>query len=655
MQEHGGLDVQTYDQDLALELFEVLKPTALGSKAGDLDSLLSGGEIGVEQFLIAFFRVVQPFSDMMSDLLRVFEKAGIKHGKVNLQVRFHFDEQTSPLDFDLKHFRQWQEEWQRVAGIFLVNLWSYDALWKLNGVVRQMDASVRDEQMQDWLNQYRGSEGQSARMSGEEPLPPKSGVAELDAAFERMWSIWLTVVRESKRHGPERKELNRLWRENRNRRQDAVAMEGEPGDGDYGPCYPSEEYRELWPLELLGMLDSDLWAASLAQGAYAKAEEIRNLQEPQQSAEARALNEKLIAIFASLGVAEVSGEWLQRSLLDFLSLPVWKQRHELYSAWIMTQILGAMRDEDAEIHSVDGRLLFEFKPTHLATFASRQPHLHLMAEVRSSLANPLGTGRKKSVQPDYSLIPSPITSPECSLMEVECKQYVKAARKKFAHALSDYARARPLAQIVLVNYGPASDGILDAVEADVRVRTRILGGMRPRSEPAQSTFARWVRESVVSSFANFGVVRTNSNPLPSQHFGMAGEIRLKWKSAPRDLDLHLTIKVGGQTTEISYTAKGDTSNDPWAQLDHDDTSGQGVETIQITKWLKASYLCAVHNYSGEAPLAESGAKLTFILGGQQFQFTCPSAGSGCWWEVFSYTPSEDKLVALDRITESLGE
>lgn len=46
LQEHGGLDVQTYDQDLALELFEVLKPTALGSKAGDLDSLLSGGEIG---------------------------------------------------------------------------------------------------------------------------------------------------------------------------------------------------------------------------------------------------------------------------------------------------------------------------------------------------------------------------------------------------------------------------------------------------------------------------------------------------------------------------------------------------------------------------------------------------------------------------------
>ncbi len=653
LQEQGGIELRNYDQGLSFKLFKTLEETAPDTGAGDLDSLLASGAITVEDFLVAFFRATQPFSDMMSDLLRMFEKAGIKHGKQNMDVRFHFDKKSKPLDFNLEHFRHWQEVWQRVAESFLVSLWTDEALWNINRAVYQPETRINDPQMRAWLEEYQGTDIRPPSLSAREPPAPKSGVAELDAAFERLWDLWLTVVRKSRRHGPEREELARRWRENNNCASSVSSNERAPERGESDPRYPSEKYRALWPLNLLGGLDSDHWAASVAQGSYAKAEAIQRLPEPQRSAEAKTVHEKLTAVFADLGTAKVTGESLRRTLLDFLSLPVWKQRHELYSAWIMTQILAALHEDMTEIHAVNNRLLFEFRPTHLATMASRQPHLHLMAEVRSPLTNPLGLGRKGSIQPDYSLVPSPITSPECSLLEVECKQYLKAARKKFAHALSDYARGRPRAQIVLVNYGPANDSILESVEPDVRSRTRILGEMLPRSEPAQSTFAQWVREAIPASLT-VRPVRASSARLP-RPLGMAAEIHLQWGSTPKDLDLFLLIKAGHLAEKISFSAKGNISIAPWAQLNHDDTSGQGSETIQIAKWLDGIYRCMVFNYSDDAPLAGSGAMLTIALEEQQLQFVCPSQGAGRWWEVISYDPKAGKLEILDRITDAVSD
>lgn len=650
LQNEGGIDLKHYDQALELELFGILQRMALRPEAVDLDSLLANEAVTVEDFLVAFFRAVQPFSDMMSDLLRLFENAGIKCGKENMDVRFNFDKMSSPLDFDLSHFRQWQETWQRIAGTFLVNLWTCQDLWKVNDAVRQMDARIRNPRMRDWLGQYRGTTVQPARFPNVEPAAPRCGLSELDAAFERVWSLWLRVVRESKRYGPEREKLSRDWRKASNREGLAV-----PECEDSRAQYPSEQYRELWPLELLGILNSDLWAASLAEGLYAKAEQIQDLAEPMRSSEASALKEKLSDIFSALHVVEFSDEQLRQKLVDFLRLPVWKRRHELYSAWIMTQIVAALDAEQVEIHSAHGRLLFEFKPTHMATVTSRQPQVHLMAEVRSPLSAPLGKGRKGSIQPDYSLIPSPVTSSEGSLMEIECKQYLQASKRGFANALSDYARGRPGALVVLVNYGPAGDGILDKVDPKVRVRTRVLGEMRPRSRAAQGDFVRFVQEAVSPCLSVRCAEQNSAEPCVAQKSGVVATIRLNWESAPADLDLHLVIDHDGLSTEIHHAAMGDGLSFPWAQLDRDDRVGNGCESIQIGKWLEGTYHCDVHNYSGDASLAGSGARLTLFFGGQELRFVSPLQGTGRWWKVFSYSRAEDRIEVINKVTEFRGE
>jgi hypothetical protein len=639
LKRNGGINLDSYDKELPTELFQSLRFSSSSPTAIDLETLLKANAVPVEEFLVAFFKVVQPFADMMVDLLRLFEEAKASQGKLNLAVRFDFDKDLPALEFDLDHFRRWQEIWQRVAGKFLVNLWNSNSLWQLNGMLRSVNAKVRDPQMQRWLAIYSDGKNGRGHWSDVEPPAPKSGNSELDATLERVWRVWLTVVRECKRYGADRERLNRLcFGPDRIRSAD---LESEAG-----------QQREAWPIELLGGLDSDLWPASLAQGAYAKAEAISDLPEPERSAEAQALNQKLTELFASLQVMEVEGESLQRTLQDFLSLPIWQRRHELYSAWISTQILNALCDHDVEIHCVAGQLLFEFRGTHLATIGTFRPNLHLMAELRSPLVAPRGVGRKRAMQPDYSLITSPITSPECSVLEVECKQYLVASKRKFADALTDYANGRPNAQIVLVNYGPASNDILDEVDASVRSRTHVIGLMRPRSEPSQSDFADLVKNAVLNRFATTPTRNPISLLSQTQHGQLAGQIVLSWESLPKDLDLHLNILQRDQVSEVNFSSMGSISGNPWARLDQDIRNGRGPETIQIAQWLDGTYHCGVLNYSNDYSLAGCGAKLAVMLGKQELVIECPTSGVGVWWDAFSYSPNTRKLEIFNRITSS---
>jgi hypothetical protein len=400
----GGLKLDSYDKSLPGELVAALYPSFAGSNETDLESLLRNYPPPVEEFLVAFFEVVQPFADMMVDLLQFVEKARANQGKANLQVKFDFDRDLPPLSFDLNHFRRWQETWQSVFGIFRINVWNNDLLWRLNNLTRfrSMDAVVHDDQLRRWLADYYQGPSGGGDWSPTEPPAPKSGVDYLDPLLARAWRVWERVVSESKYYGSERGGLR---------------AGDDRGDNEQND---REEVRcQRWPRRLLASLDREDWAGSLARGLYSKAEYIRGLDEALRHVEAGPLSQHLSELFDSLQSREIEGEGVRRVLEDFLNLPVWQQRHEVYSAWIATQIANAVEDKGVVIHSVDGQLLFEFKGTHLATIGQMSSVLYLMAEVRSPLLQPLGFGRKKAMQPDYSLFGSPITSPKASILALD--------------------------------------------------------------------------------------------------------------------------------------------------------------------------------------------------------------------------------------------
>jgi|SanBayMetagenome_1026888.scaffolds.fasta_scaffold19143_1 hypothetical protein len=471
LKEQGGLNTDKYDVDLVEELKEKLA----SSSQSNLEDILEN--ISIEDFIVAFFQTVQPYVEMMSDLLCMFEKAGAKQTNKNLAISFDFGKNIPELKFDLSHFKNFIEVWKRVSEVYLANEWDVETIWKLNNLLRENSGDTQNLDLQTWLDQYS-----EQKVWPDLQLPaPRSGDLDLDKTLAKVWKVWSEVVTETSKYGKERKILQNIGF-------------GRPENLSESEQKILQEEQVRWPAKLLAQIDSDNWSASLAEGAYVKAERISKL-EP-HSSEATELQKKLENLFTKVAKVEVKGETLIQQLQEFLQLPLWQHRHELYSVWIATQILNSLEDYSTRIHQVDGTLKFSFSGTHFATVDDFEPSLHIWTELRSPLKNPIGKGRSKSIQPDYSLVVDPITSPESSLLVIECKQYYKASAKNFSSALSDYARGRPNAHIILVNYGPANQNILDEVDATVRNRTHIIGMMRPGSIAFQAEFKKLIKDTL---------------------------------------------------------------------------------------------------------------------------------------------------------------
>lgn len=115
-----------------------------------------------------------------------------------------------------------------------------------------------------------------------------------------------------------------------------------------------------------------------------------------------------------------------------------------------------------------------------------------------------------------------------------------------------------------------------------------------------------------------------------------GEIRivLTWSARPVDLDAHLEgTGSGGQSVDISFAHMSATNV---ADLDIDDRSGYGPETVTIHD-VGGNYTFRVHNYSSDydsVPMSQSGAVVKIYRSDDStpVTYTLP-AGDGIWWNV----------------------
>lgn len=114
---------------------------------------------------------------------------------------------------------------------------------------------------------------------------------------------------------------------------------------------------------------------------------------------------------------------------------------------------------------------------------------------------------------------------------------------------------------------------------------------------------------------------------------------LDWGTAPADLDAHLQ-KAGSY--HISY--RDSKAYQDLANLDRDDTNGEGPETITIRRVDRSgSYSFFVHDYTnrtraGSSALSKSRARVMVFGNGRLLHvFRAPTVGVGRVWEVFKVT------------------
>lgn len=122
------------------------------------------------------------------------------------------------------------------------------------------------------------------------------------------------------------------------------------------------------------------------------------------------------------------------------------------------------------------------------------------------------------------------------------------------------------------------------------------------------------------------------------------EIRivLTWGATPSDLDSHLIGRTpGGGTFNVYYGDKVYRYNGvEMANLDVDDTSSYGPETITILGDIHGVYTYAVHNYSNRSStsstaLSYSGAVVRVFMGSYQIgEYHVPTDQVGVYWTVF---------------------
>ena len=125
-------------------------------------------------------------------------------------------------------------------------------------------------------------------------------------------------------------------------------------------------------------------------------------------------------------------------------------------------------------------------------------------------------------------------------------------------------------------------------------------------------------------------------------------IILSWGAEPSDLDSHLLITKGKQIAHISYRDKQISIDGKYINLDHDDTTSYGPETITIQYDPECLYHYYVHWYTGSGTWAGSNAIVRFYINTQlKATFTVPNVSRNGYeeeWHVFEFQNGNLKVI-----------
>lgn len=577
----------------------------------NMKKYLKQRNISCEELLGALLEVLLPFSQMLKDLLKMFEDACAQQTAHKLRIKFDFSKYNSCYEVNLDQFKQQfrssEKIWQCIDCLIPLKPW--DLVYgvrktRLDATNAKIDPP---EDIQLWQQEYKRKRGNN---TWPESLPkqPATGVVLWD---EQIAIIWEAIEMSMAKY---RQEWTPDWR---SRKQT-----------DY--CF--------WQAE------TDYWIGYLVDTIAVQVMEFHRLPEEVKRANAAQYAACYQKAVQECGLTKVSVVTKRETIMEILNLPFWRKRYELYSAWVATQIVDTLHDKDIAYNVQDNALSFSFGGSKIATCNAFEPPLEIWAEVRTPYATPRGGNRKCHIQPDYTLVVADAGDASAkdinkSLAVIECKQYKRYNKRNFLYAVDDYARGRPNAEVLLVNYGRITKPLIDEVEPDIRSRVGFYEQVYPGTEGTRDARER-LRKCVERYYNNNQTVRMNGvcdTPC---------SIILKWNNSPKDLDLHFHIREkNGKAVEISYRNRGCTNQWPYAMLNQDDRQGNGEEKIQISQWADTAYEVLVSNYSGEAFVTDCISVEVWIAGKRRMLATrIDPIDKGMFWHVFHIENNRIELV-----------
>ncbi|AXA37945.1 hypothetical protein [Rhizobium leguminosarum] len=441
----GGLELDGRDADLEADIL-----TYLGQpQAAKLEIALYSAT--TDDLVRAIFASAKPFVSMFSAILAFFKTAGAHVGRQQWEIKI--DDTHVGLE-DFERFLVATSDVSVALDVPDIHdtLMISELLRSVPGATdtHPFEPTTVDPEIRDWMQAYK---------DGAFPdFPAVFNRFDLGPGFEdlrRIVAARLSIARRS-----------------------YVDRNGLTGRG------PGRRYDPFFP-PTVGQDETDGWCGWMI------IELLHALKAPPHERDRveKALQAEFAGPRRALDV-DVSIDDLER----ILSLPAWQRRHELYAVWVATEIVGAVPDHDVELYHEDGKIVFAFKETAVATFVTSQPERRLIAERRSPLANPVGSGRKENVQPDYGIWSNSARGEQCHLV-VEVKHYKKAKNRAFREVLMDYARAHPNAEVALVNYGPVGD-LTNRYDPEFWKHCTTISELAPDNREARDRLVKLVKAAV---------------------------------------------------------------------------------------------------------------------------------------------------------------
>jgi len=206
----------------------------------------------------------------------------------------------------------------------------------------------------------------------------------------------------------------------------------------------------------------------------------------------------------------------------------------------------------------------------------------------------------------------------------------------------------------------------DPEEADLATQSDANGAYQLVNVPV-GTFLCVIRadgfaDSIVEDVI-FGAGDNRLNPAPITEALEPGQFRfvLSWGENPPDLDSHLTGPASDGNRFHVYFANREPTGAA-ANLDRDDTSSFGPETVTITGLRDGRYRYSVYNFSdpstsGAAGMTASPARVeVFDETGQIRSYTAPPAdgGEGNTWRVLELTVAGGQVTIDDADRGTFG-
>lgn len=150
-----------------------------------------------------------------------------------------------------------------------------------------------------------------------------------------------------------------------------------------------------------------------------------------------------------------------------------------------------------------------------------------------------------------------------------------------------------------------------------------------------------------------GVENEQNIPLSPEIAADNYRFVLSWGEHPRDLDSHLlTPQIEGQPHHIAYYNRGSEEAPPFANLDLDDTTSYGPETVTIYDMFSGRYTYFVHLYAGEGTLNTSEAEVEiYTETGLAHSLRAPSTGEGRYWYVGDLDGETGRFTIVNRIQD----